>query len=415
MPFRPKRPFAHAAGGVVLALALPLVLQPAAVMATEWYAEPSLAVGVWYYDNLYLTPSDHESVTGTVITPQLDLGARETHWKANAMARLRAVGYSGDTEPDREEQYYSLTGRYALPRSQFDFSGHYRIDPLRADGIIDPDLGVPLRQTDRESHSVAPSATFRLTELTRLQIGYQHTDVSYAQGTQANLFDYTDQSASLTLSSQLDPRSTVSLVAAFAKYEIPDVRRVVKTASYQLGIDRMLSETTRVSLAAGTRRTVTDDIVTQCTVFFIVCMATEDVQITSRKSGNIFSLGLERTLDRTRLNLNLRRSVQPTGSATQVQADSVTLRLDHSLTPRLKLEAGASGYDYSGIGVSAFDIDRRVYQLSSSLRWRWTEDLSVAAGYTYTEQKYENRVDTATSNAVHLSLRYQWGYWRFSE
>ena len=54
------------------------------------------------------------------------------------------------------------------------------------------------------------------------------------------------------------------------------------------------------------------------------------------------------------------------------------------------------------------DDQRSYYEVHPRLRWKLTRWWDVTASYRYRHQKYDGDDDSAESNAVYLSLTYNW-------
>ncbi len=120
--------------------------------------------------------------------------------------------------------------------------------------------------------------------------------------------------------------------------------------------------------------------------------------------------------DQTSMRASLSHDTEPSGDGDQVVRNRATLGLDHNLTPRT---IARLNIDYSDnvdlIGeqsdTSDEDEDSRYVSVRPAIAYQLTEDWSLEAQYRFRYRAFEEDDDSATSNAVFLTLQYNFPTW----
>lgn len=428
MSRRPSCPIRVLACAVV-ALGLPNVSR-----AVEWAAEPRIGIGAEYNDNIFLTTVAHEAVHGFSLTPSLDFSAGQPNWEVRSSTQLTDKRYAGRSDISGDSGTETLTYKFNTERSLLRLKGSYTDEAAWSGSSINPDIG--LVQTNIRRYTTMANLTWMwaLSETIQLTADYQWSAVRYPKGLRANLLDYQQQIPSLSLTDRISERTKLTAAVAYSEFEVTTPVRDLyfplniytgksSTNFAQIGIAHDFTDTLKGTLSAGPRNTTQQIVSLPWMVLFVnqaSCVyfmtstgqdpsACDSVQQTSHGHGTVFSGILESTLELTHATLSLSRSVDGSGSGSQVETTNASLRIDRQLTPeRLSLSLAADGYLVNALGVTTTATDRHYYSVSPGLHWRWTENLSLDGSYRYTRQRYVGNSDYARSNAVYLSLTYNW-------
>jgi hypothetical protein len=170
------------------------------------------------------------------------------------------------------------------------------------------------------------------------------------------------------------------------------------------------------TLSVGGRNTSSDQTVLVCSLlnpfypfFGPPCLQTAQETFHSRGSSSIFSANLDKQFETVHLTAVVSRSFDPSAKGQQVQTDLASFSFSRPFTAKLTGHLATSGYKISSEtgGVSGTD-DRRIYQIEPSLRWQWAPEWNLDVGYRHTHLQRVSETTAATSNAVNLTLSYQW-------
>jgi hypothetical protein len=389
---------------------------PTASEATEWVANPSVSLGFEYNDNIFLTTSPHEPVTGTNLTANLDFGARQEIWELWGGVQLVSRRYMNRDDLDSDNGYANLRYQYRAERNLWTLNGSYADESILGTTTIDPDIGLVEKQTKRRSTNINPAWNWSLTETKQLRVDYQYLDAQYEDGISQGFLDYRQQAVNLTVSDQLTQRTSIYAILGYSDFEVTTPESQITTSytstsrtnSAQLGISYDFTETIKGSLSGGPRKTVSDDVIQTlgiCGFFFCLVPVTQQ----NTGYGNVIAGSLESQLELTRTTFRFSRSVSPSGSGSPVQVGDLYLGIYRQITPeRLSAQLVAQGYVIRALGNTTSSVDRNYYRLEPGIRWRWTEDLTVEASYRYARQRYLGATDVAAASSVYLTFTYLW-------
>ena len=383
---------------------------PKASKAIEWVVNPSLRAGYEYSDNISLVTSTAtskpKSVSGTNLTANLDLGARQETWDLWGGVRLENRHYGGRDDLDVDNRSANLRYEYRAERNLWSLKGSYADESILNATTIGSDVG---SQATRTTTNISPAWSRSLTETTQLRVDYQFLDTQYENGASVNKqLDYRQQAVNLTVSDQLTQRTSVYAILGYSYFEVTTPESQIKTSytntsqtnTAQLGISYNFTETLKGSLSGGPRKTTSEDRI--CGLFCLV-----RVTESNTGDGSVFKGSLESQLELTSTTIGFNRSVDPSGSGGEVQTESLSLAIDRQITQdRLSVQFVADGYKFEALGTTSSPIDRNYYRLGPGLRWRWTTDLTLDASYRYSRLRYLNATEAASANAVYLTFTY---------
>lgn len=387
----------------VLALFLPLGLR-----AAEWGFDPSITASARYDDNLFLSTAAHDTVSGILITPRLEFGAREPHWEVRGDAQLRSGRYSEDSL-NSDDSVFTVKSRLLTPRNTWTVDLSHAQESIVTSDVVDPDTGLAQGQRERQTQVAAPGWSWSLSPNMQFAVNYQFIGVQYEDGTSVDLFDYRQDTYTLQLSRQQTARTLLSLTAFIADFGLDNNRFASRTTGIQAGFTHQLSETLDLSLALGGRRTELNRSVTVCSLFFFgICLATTDEERHSSDTGYLVNASLAKRFELTRLQFELADNVVPSGSGSQVESYTATLRIERPIgSPHFGVRLHALGLRSRAIGGDATGNDRDLYRVEPGWFWRPTTSWTLDMAYRYTRQKFDNNEASATGNAIFLNVGYR--------
>ena len=385
---------------------------PGVSAATEWVVDSSVRLGLEYNDNIFLTTFTHEPVSGASLSANLDFGARQETWEMWGDARLVSKRYVDRDDLDTDNVIGNLRYEFRTERSLLALKGSYADESILSTETIDPDIGLIQQQTKRTTTNINPAWGWSLTETTQLRLDYQYVDAQYEDGISVNLLDYRQQAVSVTIAEQLAERTSIYAILSHSLFEVTSPESQIttnytsssRTNTAQLGVSHDITETLKVSVSGGPRKTTSDEVAKICGPF----LCPVPITLSNTSYGSVFKGSLESRLELTRTTLSFSRAVSPSGSGGEVETGNLTLAVDRQLTPeRLSVRLVAEGYRFKALGTTSSSIDRNYYRLEPALRWRWTEDLDVDISYRYMRQRYVDAPDYAAANAVYLAFSYR--------
>lgn len=386
-----------------------IVSDPRSAQAAEWSSRPSVRAGLEHNDNARLTIQPHNSVTGSTISPRLDLGVSSDIWQVTGSVEAVQKRFSGESGLDRDDRYYNLLTSYRTERSNWQVAGSMSKSSTLASEQINPDAVLIQVQKAYDTRSVNPSWTWAMNELTQLQLTYSFNSVSYVDGKRVGRFDYSTRAVSAQLTNQFDPKDQIFFSAGYSIFNVPATTFESKSALYQAGITRTFSETVRGTLSAGARKTSNEQIGLVCTVSFgPFCFQTVNATVFSKGSSPTFNGSLEKKYETTRLQVGFRREVNPSGLGAQIQTDSQNVTLSRQFSSKLTGNISARNYKSSSETGNVASVNSHFYTIEPGLHWTWMQEWSADLTYRYTYIKRAVENEPASSNATYLTVRYAW-------
>ena len=122
--------------------------------------------------------------------------------------------------------------------------------------------------------------------------------------------------------------------------------------------------------------------------------------------GRLLDARVQKDLEKTSLTSNFSRQVIPSSLGQQNTRSALSLRANHRFSQRLTghLGAGYTRNERQGVTQLAGTNDRQ--QFNAGWKWRVDEFWTLGVDYNYRHRKTEQSSDSASSNAVLFSLRY---------
>ena len=401
-------------GALFAVLVLPLSIQ-----AAEWSAEPRISLRTGYNDNILLTTAEHDSVWETDLIPAVKFGVEKENQGlfGDASASIRRfTGGSGSESSgnlDREDYYLKTNAYHNTPRNSFKANLDYSQDSLQ-DSELDQTGNVISQLATRERITLGPSWETALNERTRLELGFQYTDVSYSDDPGVtDLVTYNYDVFSSSLIHQLSPRDQATLSASYSSFK-PDTDLNSDTLSIQAGISRNFSETLVASFLAGVRETTSDSITGTCILpiftfpnclFGVQSISTEE----NKTTGSVFSFSISKTLETGSLGMAISRATNPSSQGDLLDTTRFILSGEHKftekLTSSLRLEYTENETIVNKAGLEPDQSTEKFYRIQPKLSWQWQREWVLAGQYEYAENENSNSA-TATRNAFYLTLTY---------
>jgi hypothetical protein len=403
------------------ALFTSIILSPS-IQSAEWSAEPRISLRSGYNDNILLKAAAHDSVWETDLTPGIKFGvAKENQGLfGDASASIRRFSGGSGSESsgnlDREDYYLKANAYHNMPRNIFRGNLNYSQDSLQ-DSELDETGNVISQLATRKRITLGPSWETTLNERTRLQLGYNHTDVSYIDDPGvSDLVKYKYDVVSSSLIHQLSARNQATLTASYSSYK-PDTDLDSDTLSVQAGISRNFSETLVASFLAGVRETTSDQYTgycpfgssaafPTCTLFPPVITGTDE----NKTTGSVFNFNITKTLETGSLGMVISRAANPNSEGDLLDTTRYILKGEHkfteTLTSALRLEYTENETIANQAGAQSNQAStEKFYRIQPRISWRWRREWMIAGQYDYAENKNYNAA-TATRNAFYLTLTY---------
>ncbi len=434
--------------------------------AEEWYIQPSFSLRTEYDDNKRLftdrfirsLKEKGESIDlgayGIITTAEAKTGVRSENFDVSFKGKVAVKKYFSDLDLDSEDFFLDLNSSYNVnQRNVVGFSGSYNQESTLTSEL--DDTGLTQDNVPRQTWKISPYWIYNLSETKFIQASYLHQDVSYEQSDIAQFTDYVYDVVSLTFSHQWNEKLTNSATASWFTVKYPSVKREEEQYSINGNLDYNFSETWTASLSGGVQYTQTEIEGTSESLGRVAVIDANNILLNNGRviSSNgisltnpsdsfgitfadafidqppfsdsqtafVFSFSTEKQFETGNIAASYSRSTSPTGFGSLRTVDRFSADYLHKITKHLHfLLNGQVHITKSTLNENSSQFsnqDRTYYTVTPTLRWQFNRQLSLSGGYRYRRQEYEasnnasnanNTESVGESNAVFLTLKYQW-------
>lgn len=368
-------------------------LSPTYSSAADFALQPRIAGEASFNDNLFLASNSKLSTWRAVVYPGLDLRYGRGPFSLQTFASAAINRYIDNSEFNTDDQFYRVISGYDFGRQKLNLNFRYsKIATLRTELA---DSGELRYTTQRERIIVNPTWQYLLSENARFTLGYTYTDNSYGKPTTSApdvqpLTGSTSQGGNALLDYSLTNRLRVGTEASYSSVT-GDTGYSADNYMLRFPVSYDYSETFRTSLNVGAR----------------YISSSSGSGNSSGDFGFLLGFTFFKKFDIGNVNIAIAHDVQPSGFGTQRQRDSATLNLTANLTETLFAGLLSQYYKNESIGGSTSSSNNRdFFQVSPNLRWQWSPNWAVNAGYTFRAQKVDSNPGTGYGNLVFLSIGY---------
>lgn len=382
--------------------------------ALEWSASPSVEAAARYDDNINLTPGPHKPVVGYVLAPQVTFMTAAELWSLSGRAEVGRFDYPTNNVLSHTDHYLDFIYKQQNELNQWNVTTSLdRNSTLQSER---DQTGLVLTRAQRTLNTVAPSWTRNFTEKDSMTLGYTYTDVTYSDALGGRLLDYKTTDPSLSLGHLLSENSRVDVSFDYSDYETKNAptlgigRYHSRTGSAQVQYTQAWSESVKMSLAAGLRKT--DNTIEQatCDPAYILqgnCFVIPAPSLHTRTNGSLYAASVEKQFETAVVTGTFSRSLQPSGAGGLVQTDRLTMDYNAQLTPRLTGSMTVGLYNTKFDTTSANSSTSRYYAVSPSLQWRMSELWTLRGSYTRSVNQSAFG-STAKGNSMYFTVNYRW-------
>ncbi|WP_374651123.1 outer membrane beta-barrel protein [Dongia sp.] len=371
--------------------------------AQEWTLDTGISQQFLYTDNLLLSRDDEIETFGSITTPGFRLERQSPTLDVWLDGRFDFTEYFSHSEFDSQDQRLRLNvEKDVSERSTLNLNSSFvRDTTIRSeqdtDRFVDQKIGITYWE-------VRPNWTYLLTPVDRMRLGGSYSSVAYDSSEKT---DYEYYGGTLDYGHQLSEIDAVTANLSYFRF-VPDETGDAKTdtAAALLGYTYTPSDRLTIGGAAG--------------VGYSIEHGSGDEDDDSDDGGVGYRLKFNakyQISDSTSGRLTLSHDSEPSSDGEQKTRNRATLGVSHKITPLTTFALNidyVDTFDYAGLEGSRTDDDESRYtSIRPSLAWAITEDVSLVAEYRYRYKLYDESNDSAMSNSVFLTLRYELPTWGF--
>ena len=387
-----------------------LVGLPATAYSQQWNFEPVVRLTAQYNDNTQLTTDDSAIIDSTAFTVDANgrFVRRGQSSEVRIAPRIRSKIYTDNVFEDTNDYFFDFFAAKNLERSSYGLQARYAQEDVLTAELDDPDFDNPdvnrpvdldtgrVRVgTNRESIIFSPYFNHEWTETIGFLVNADYVDVSYDQN-QLNLTDYTNATLGTGISYKTSNRSTWSLIVFGDDYEAISGanRSQSQTIGAGLELRHEFSPTMDGKIAVGYQEVDSD-------------VTSGGVTVSESNGGTVYSAGITKKGDVSRVVLDASRTVDPGGTGFLQDRTQFRLRYTRQLSPKMFGDFNARIQNTKEISPAPIvSIERNYQRYGAGLEWRISRIWSVRGDYRYTEQDFDQTVGSASSNEFGISLIY---------
>ena len=363
------------------------------VSATEWSISSSVNSSVSYDDNIFMAEDEVGSAHYTV-TPTVLLQRTQDDNSSSLSFGYIVDRYASLPDLDKQNPFLRFNSTFQSERSQWTLSADYAESSSR--DTAEADAGDFTTESTVATKSISPSYRYQLTERDSLSLSGSYSEKEYST------VDFSDNET-LSLAGnwqhQFSERFNggLSISASNNQSDGEGLRASVDDDSYNLSttLNYKLSELWSIGARVGVRHLNshrTDD---------------SGLDENNRSSGLSFDIDASKKTELDTFSVGLSRTVSPSSTGDVNETDRLNLSWSRQLRETINIGLTAS-YQSTTSALNDSNDTRDNISLSPSVYWKFARNLGVNLAYNYRQQERSELNTDVSSNALTLSLNYDW-------
>lgn len=375
---------------------LPLALAACSATAANWEIGPRVQAGYRYSDNYHLEqPGGEVEVSGGEADVGVTFKTIDPRTNFEITPRINATYFPDEKDEDSTDYYLNAGFSDITPRRRinvpFLYSHENVVDSELPDASIGGGLGEPgqgdsgrfLVRNRRDFFRIAPSFGYDLTQRYRLELDAHYQQADFDNQVPGAQQDFSEFGAGAAFGFLTTQRSTLFVRALGFQY---DTNTTTDAYGGEVEWNTQYSENSRAYVRLGAQQTKPEN-------------NPSDTNIIAGAGGQWAS-------QRNTLFLDLTRSVGPVSAGTVVERYQLRLRVDHDVSQRFALRAGArlSRDEETQDGT----YPTRKYAIGElGFEWRWMRQWSLIGSYNYRWQEYADEPSDADASSFLIGIVYE--------
>jgi len=373
------------------------------VHAAEWKSEPSLFLKGQYNDNVRLRAdnANPEGSTGFTLEPRIKFAGEELNlWDIAVDARAKVTRYQDIEDGDSENIFFVFDGGKQTERSEWRLNASLDRN-INLDTDFDtsnPDNGAFNDRTVRKTASISPSVAIDASEILRLTLFLNNTDVSFEEVTSLSYQDYTYSSLSFIADWTVAQNHQLGFTSSYSEYESPGSSFSFDKSILQLDYTYIINPNASAALSFGGRS--------------LESLRTVPVvgDLKNKDNGTVVKLSYSSRTETASHRFTASRDVSPSsfGGAQEIRSATYLYRIENTerFTTKLILDASESS-TINGTLVSRFN-DRIRYRVEPSLTYKLNRNWNLQFLYRYIGQDFTGNDRDSAANAIFINLFLHW-------
>jgi len=373
-----------------------MALAACTVSAANWELAPRAQAGYRFSDNYRLSlPGAEIEVSGAETDLEATLRTVDPRTNFEITPRINVTYFPNERSEDATNYYLDAGFSDVTPRRRFTVPFSYsQEDVVRSElpdaaeggGLGEPnegDSGRFVTRNRRNFFRIAPLFGYDLSQRYRLQLDGHYLQADFDNQVPGAQRDFSEFGAGAAFGILTSQRSTLYVRAVGFQYETTE-----KTDAYggELEWDTQYSENSRAYIRLGAQQTSPED-------------GPSDTNMIAGAGG-------QWSTERNDWFLDVTRSVGPVSAGTVVERYQLRLRLNHDVTPRFAVRAGARLSRDQETQEGTFPT-RKYATGELGFEWRWMRQWSVVGTYNYRWQEYADEPTNRNANSFLFGIVYE--------
>jgi hypothetical protein len=388
--------------GVALALLLTGVLGANIGNAADWSVVPSVALRTEYDSNLNYDFTNKISDFLFTLTPNANFNYATEALQLQGHLGWTGLVYAKSSNIDHIDQNYGINGTYGVtPRLSLNMNAGYIVDSSLQQELTTG--GIIMTRTPRQSLLAAPGFKYALTERLAATAGYLYTPVTYQDPRFQN---YTNQQAILTFAYLLANEKTTLSWNFLGQDSSYTANQINRTLQFSLGVAHKVSDRWAITLNGGANYSFINSNTqvlssTQAPGFVLAPQA----RLQQTSLSPYFAVYATRRWERAIFSAGYARDQSPSGAGSFNDTNGLSASFSYNFTEKLT-GTMAGGFSLSQAVSQRTPYNNSYYNVSPSLNYLLTEQLSLSPGYAYSLREDLSGGRSATNHQAWLMLNY---------
>lgn len=368
---------------------------PNVASAANWEIDPRVQAGYRYSDNYRLDlPGQEVDVSGAEADVGVTFRTVDPRTNFEITPRINSTYFPDERQEDSNDYYLTAGFSDVAPRRRIDVPFIYSQEDVvdselpSADGggLGEPtegDSGRFVVRNRRDYFRLAPSFSYDLSQRYRMQLNAHYLQADFDNQLPGVQQDFSEAGVGAGFGFLTSPRSVLLFRALASQY---DTSRTTDAYGGEVEWNTQYSERSRAYVRVGAQQTKPEN-------------GSSDTNLIAGAGGEWASA-------RNRVFLDFTRSVGPVSAGTVVERHQLRLRIDHDVSQRFAVRAGARLSRDEQVEDGSYPT--REYAIGElGFEWRWQRAWSLIGTYNYRWQEYEDEPSDASASAFLIGIVYE--------
>jgi hypothetical protein len=363
-----------------------LLSSSVAYAADNWEFQPSIKEAMSWESNPQMLSGSHQSLFGSVTTPQLTITDNTPTTKLNAQATINE-GVFNHSNFNSTDLHSNINLGKKMERWEAGIGEQTDYDTTRTSELTT--LNVNTTGSVRHlSNTVSPTISFSPSILDKISLGGSYLESRY----DSSLFvNYHIISLNPSYQYNITPVDTVTLLTQVQRYQT-DTSVSTNTDSFAPSL--------------GWTRTITPSLTAKANVGVEAFrQGGDNIPTTAWSKKPIYSANLSYKEDTDTLSLDLSRALQPYVNGTELFLNSISLSDTHNFNTLFSSNLSAS-YQFSNNSAQGASSLKSLISTTAGVTYHATGTIDIATSYQYREQTLNNISGNQNDHIILFSLAY---------